>query len=307
MEKKKQRIGIVGFGHLGQFIVNAILKDPEISKGFELAFIWNRSIERVICDDRLKEFVLSDLNDFPSRKPDLIIEVSHPTIVAEYGEKFLEHADFLVGSPTAFSNPEVESKLRKAASHSRFGCYIPSGALWGAEDIRKMALRGQLTSLVITMKKHPSSLKLETSLMKKLAQYMDDASNTEPFLVYEGSVRTLCPLAPHNVNTMACAALAAVNLGFDRVQARLIADKNLEAHIIEIDLEGSPYTDLHSTTTSLPHTMESANAPKFRVSTTRYNPAQTGSVTGLATYDSFLSSLISWTHIGNRKGGFHFC
>jgi hypothetical protein len=28
----------------------------------------------------------------------------------------------------------------------------------------------------------------------------------------------LCPLAPNNVNTMACAALAAHNLGFDKVK-----------------------------------------------------------------------------------------
>ena len=42
-----------------------------------------------------------------------------------------------------------------------------------------------------------------------------------------GPVRQLCPLAPANVNTMACAAIAAHNLGFDRVQGCLVADKRL--------------------------------------------------------------------------------
>lgn len=37
-------------------------------------------------------------------------------------------------------------------------------------------------------------------------------------LIFVGDVRTLCPLAPNNVNTMACAALAAHNLGFDKVK-----------------------------------------------------------------------------------------
>ena len=44
--------------------------------------------------------------------------------------------------------------------------------------------------------------------------------------MYEGSVRGLCPLAPNNVNTMACAAIAASGgLGFDGVIGRLVADK----------------------------------------------------------------------------------
>ena len=40
-----------------------------------------------------------------------------------------------------------------------------------------------------------------------------------------GPVRQLCPLAPANVNTMACAAIAASNLGFDNVEGCLVADK----------------------------------------------------------------------------------
>jgi hypothetical protein len=36
----------------------------------------------------------------------------------------------------------VEDNLKTAAS--KHGVYIPSGALWGAEDIRKLADRGTL-------------------------------------------------------------------------------------------------------------------------------------------------------------------
>ena len=39
-----------------------------------------------------------------------------------------------------------------------------------------------------------------------------------------GPVRELCPLAPNNVNTMAAAALAAHNLGFDKMQGCIVAD-----------------------------------------------------------------------------------
>lgn len=41
-------------------------------------------------------------------------------------------------------------------------------------------------------------------------------------------MRDLCPLAPNNVNTMAAAALAAHNLGFDGVQGSIVADVRYE-------------------------------------------------------------------------------
>ena len=47
-------------------------------------------------------------------------------------------------------------------------------------------------------------------------------------VLYDGPVRELSPMAPNNVNTIAAAALAAPNLGFDGVQARLVVDPALQ-------------------------------------------------------------------------------
>ena len=41
---------------------------------------------------------------------------------------------------------------------------------------------------------------------------------------FPGPIRELCSLAPNNVNTMAAAALAAHNLGFDKTQGCIVAD-----------------------------------------------------------------------------------
>lgn len=43
-------------------------------------------------------------------------------------------------------------------------------------------------------------------------------------LIITGPVRDICALAPHNTNTMAVAAIAASNLGFDNVIGCLISD-----------------------------------------------------------------------------------
>lgn len=44
------------------------------------------------------------------------------------------------------------------------------------------------------------------------------------YFFVEGPVRELCPLAPNNVNTMAAAAIAAHNLGFDKVSGSIVSD-----------------------------------------------------------------------------------
>jgi aspartate dehydrogenase len=280
----KIRVGVVGFGNLGKYLVDAILNNEKAKEKFELVFIWNRSVEKI--GEKYSSFILKDLKDFAAFKPHLIIEVSHPKIVQEWGLKFLEVADLIVGSPTAFADENVEKQFREATKNGNHGCYVPSGALWGAEDIHKMADVNTLLSLSVTMKKHPASLKLEEPLKSKVDEFLKDEKSSQEKIIYEGPVRQLCPLAPNNVNTMACASLAAHNLGFDKVVGRLVADKGLDAHVIEICV-GGPKDQFG----------------EFQVNTTRFNPAKVGAVTGNLTYSSFLASLLR-SH--GRGSGFHF-
>ena len=50
----------------------------------------------------------------------------------------------MLGSPTALADLEIEKILYSAVDGFKNGLYVPSGALWGGEDIRKMAERGTL-------------------------------------------------------------------------------------------------------------------------------------------------------------------
>ena len=56
----------------------------------------------------------------------------------------------MLGSPTALADEETEQILYKAAK-MHHGLYVPSGALWGGEDIRKMADRGTLTGKLMAI------------------------------------------------------------------------------------------------------------------------------------------------------------
>ncbi|XP_030053879.1 aspartate dehydrogenase domain-containing protein [Microcaecilia unicolor] len=271
-ESGVRRVGIVGYGYLGQYLVQKILKEGSLHH-LELAFVWNRHLEKM--EGTVPEHLqLRDLSEFDKRQADLIVEVAHSSITRDHGTDFLSSANFMVGSPTTLADHPTEKKLREASRQSGKTLYIPRGALWGVEDIQKMADRGTLKALKITMTKHPDSFKLEDPLVER-----NDAARTKRLVLYEGAVRGLCPLAPNNVNTMAAASMAAHTLGFDGVVGVLIADPSLSGwHLVDIEVTG-------------PTDEQSGNT--FNVKTSRRNPARPSSVTGIATFDSFWSSLLT--------------
>ena len=278
------RIGLLGFGHLGQFIHTHFQKEATQSKhDFELVFIWNRSKEIFAnYDPQLRQdLIVSTIEEGLQRRPELVVEVAHPDIVERYAEQILAVCDLFIGSPTALAHAPLETLLRRKSAEAGHAIYIGAGAFWGAEDIVKMNERNTLRSLTITMKKHPDSFKLNEPLHSKLIDERKKLGDEQKeILIYSGPVRDLCRLAPNNVNTMAIGATVASHLGFDGVQGRLIADASLiDRHVVEIELTG-PTT-----------TIDDQNTVEFHVITTRTNPAPVGVVTGTATLLSFISSI----------------
>jgi aspartate dehydrogenase len=126
----KKRVGIVGYGDLGRYLVQSILHDERVSSQLELAFVWNRTSEKLHADDIPQALILNNLDDFRSQRVDLIVEVAHASVTEAYAAQFLEVADFMVGSPTVFASATIEAKVREASQKKNgFGLYIPAGAL----------------------------------------------------------------------------------------------------------------------------------------------------------------------------------
>ncbi|XP_069048025.1 aspartate dehydrogenase domain-containing protein [Lepisosteus oculatus] len=270
--REMTRVGIVGYGHLGQHLV-ARIQEEGGAVGLRLAFVWNRSTER-LRETVTPDLILTDLREFAERGADIIVEVCHPDIVREHGAHFLSHSDFMVGSPSVLSDPEVEKRLRDAAMHHGKTLYVPSGALWGAQDIQRMSDSGTLQALRIRMSKHPSCFRLGPELRR------DWSEGEGRRVLFSGPVRDLCPLAPNNVNSMAAAAMAAPALGFGGVKGEIVSDTGLsQYHVVEIEVTGPN---------------------GFSVTTVRRNPAELGAVTGRATYQSFWSSLLVCQGHGGR-------
>lgn len=292
---KPIRLGILGFGHLGQFIHSHLRKENEQStKEFELVFIWNRSKDAFSnYKEELKpDLIVSTIEEGLQRSPDLVVEVAHPNLIEEHAEKILDICDLFIGSPTALACASLEANLRKKTLQTGHVIYIGAGAFWGAEDIAKMNERNTLRSLSITMKKHPDSFKLNEPLHSKLINQRKELGDRPgEIIIYSGPVRELCQLAPNNVNTMAVGATIASHLGFDGVQGHLIADASLDdRHLVEIELTGPEMT-----------VGENKKLP-FHLKTIRSNPAPVGAVTGTATFVSFVSSI---KRAKGRQPGIH--
>ncbi|XP_064866801.1 aspartate dehydrogenase domain-containing protein isoform X3 [Oncorhynchus nerka] len=228
------RIGVVGYGHVGervelpgQYLVERLQREGA-QVGLTLVFVWNRNTDK-LRESVAEELILHNLPDFTDRGADVIVEVCHPKIVKDFGVQFLSKAHFLVGSPSALSDPRLNQELRQAAEHHGRTLYVPSGALWGGQDILRLNDSGSLKALFIRMSKHPSCFRLTGDV---LSDWTEDEGRR---VLFSGSVAELCPVAPNNVNTMAAAAIAAGTLGFAGVQGEIVSDTALsDYHVVEV-------------------------------------------------------------------------
>ena len=262
-----KKIGIVGFGKLGRFLADKIIAREQSHGDLGLSFVWNRRNE-AWKDHPSSSVGLENLEAFAERKSDIIVEVAHPAISAEWGTKFLQHADYLVGSPTGLADADLRtSLLNSVAAGTGRQLIVPRGALPGLDEILMLKEDGRVAEAAITMRKHPRSLKYSGPI----AEEASDENGTA--LYYRGPLGPLCGYAPNNVNTMAVLAMAA-GLSFDEVEATLVADPALEHHITEVTLLGP-----------------NDGGPRFELYLKRSSPAGAGAVTSSATFDSFWKTL----------------
>lgn len=308
-QQRPLRIGILGFGALGQYLATRIIHEGEIispgDRPLILSFVWARDPSKGLSTSDLlppSTARLSDIDAAASLSVDLVVEVCHPEVVKNSAVRFLENgSDILIGSPTALADANLEAQLRSLAPLGGVRrVLIPAGALWASSDIARLGAAKRIASLSIEMRKHPLSLSgISGEPAQRLAEWLKATSSdtnttnsSSTCTLYDGPVRALAIVAPNNVNTMAAAAISVPNLGFDGVRGILIADSSLTCHIITTELEG----------------FKDASGECLSVKTIRKAPAPPGAVTSTATLASFWASLrIAANGIDHSTGGIILC
>jgi len=110
----------------------------------ELAFVVDLFAPDNVMNDPLlpASSKAASLDNWQAHRADLIVEVAHPNISKEWGALFLQEADYMIASTTAFADRETEAALRAAAeAPTGRGIYMCAGALFGALDIQLMSDR----------------------------------------------------------------------------------------------------------------------------------------------------------------------
>jgi len=215
------RIGIVGYGFIGQALAAAVTEAP----GLSLAFVWNRSPEAL--GDLPPDLVLEDLGRAGERGTDLIVEVAHPDITRDHGARFLENADYMPVSVAALVDDDLRARLAAAATATGRRVFVPAGALMGLDALR--VWRDHWAEVTITFRKHPRNLDFSDS-------GYDPAGIDGETVLYDGPVRGIARLYPRNINTMITCALATT--GLDACRGRLIADPALDVAVAEVEALG---------------------------------------------------------------------
>jgi predicted dinucleotide-utilizing enzyme len=127
----KLKVGLLGFGSLGQHIYEAITTDDKISCNMEIQYVWNRStspLDKFEVPDALR---LNNLDDAPSLGADIVIEVSHPNVSKQLAVPVMRSGgNFVVGSPTALADHDTELSMREAAVEVKFLSSFMFALLW---------------------------------------------------------------------------------------------------------------------------------------------------------------------------------
>ncbi|MBI3997520.1 MAG: aspartate dehydrogenase [Armatimonadetes bacterium] len=225
-----QRVGLAGFGAVGQQVAVAIERDLP---GITLAAITSGDLEKARRRAAERLQAVPPVVPLPEAvaASDLIVEAAPASAFHEIATMTLQAGKALLALSVGalLGHEEAYTALARRAGGV---IYVPSGAIGGLDAIAGAAA-GRIESVVMTTRKPPRALVgapyLET-------HRIDLSHLREPLVVFEGSAREACEGFPANVNVSAAVSLAGV--GSERTRIRIVADPTSERNTHEVEVTG---------------------------------------------------------------------
>lgn len=222
MEREPLRVGLLGYGAVGQDVVRLIAERGEGSIAVVGALVRHALSSRP-PGPRIVTTLAALLADHPQ----VIVEVAGHEGLREHGSHVLRAGvDLLLISVGALADPQVMRSLLEAAEAGKAHITIASGAIGGLDALSAASLGG-LTRVIHTIRRPP-----ETVLAAEEAAQVRSARE-----IFRGNVRQGAQRFPKFLNVAAAIALA--GLGFDQTEVRVIADPTVANSVHEVIAEGA--------------------------------------------------------------------
>ena len=209
MAANKRRIGLIGLGQIGLDVYRTIAANPQT--GMEVVFVHDQLPEALAQVPA--ELVLTDMNDFAERQPDLVIEMAHKEATKQWAPLILQKCDMMAVSVTVIAEAESEALFEELTAKYGTRLYLPHGGAVGLASM--LESRDFLDEVHLEMRKNP--LNVDCSNVG-----IDAASITEETVLFDGPTREIAPKFPRNVNTLT--AIAYAGIGLDRTRSTLIVN-----------------------------------------------------------------------------------
>ena len=220
IRERPRRVGLIGFGAIGQPVVELAQRFPD-----ELEIIAACTRTGIPRRSGVSLSVVGTLDELLRLRPDVVVEIAGHDALREHGPHVLTAGiDLVAVSVGVLAIPEVESDLLSAAQEGGSQIRVASGAI-GALDALAAASIGGIDRVTHTTRKPARTL------------LGDEADGmTEARDVFNGPAREAALVFPESVNVTAAVSLAGI--GFDRTLVRVIADPAVDRNVHSVEAEG---------------------------------------------------------------------
>jgi aspartate dehydrogenase len=208
------RIGLLGCGNIGQIIANHA-RSVKIVALFDKYHERAQHLEQVTGAKAVPQFESFISGDF-----DLVVEAASVSAVVAYAPAVIAHGkDLVIMSVGALADPDFRERLRESARKESRRIYIPSGAIFGLDNL-KIGRISPIRTLLLRTIKSPESLGIEAD---------------ERRLIFAGKAHECIKAYPKNVNVSVAMSLAA---GRD-TDVELWVDPSVDRNVHELIIEGN--------------------------------------------------------------------
>jgi len=220
MRETPRRVGLIGYGAIGQLVVELAAHYPD-----EIEIVAACTRTGIPRANTIAIDIVRTLDELLALQPDVVVEIAGHDALREHGPRVLAAGiDLIAVSVGVLAIPEVERELLAAAREGGSQIRVASGAI-GALDALAAAAIGGIERVTHTTRKPARTL------------LGDDADGmTTEREIFHGPAREAALRFPESVNVTAAVSLAGI--GFDRTLVRVIADPAVDRNVHQVEAEG---------------------------------------------------------------------